>query len=1484
MRKNSIFAMLLMVVIICSLVVMTPLATALAESTDEYIPQLAEFKSDNFESYTINQGADSKEVMDTVWNNSPLLFVQTGDFYTLSGEGAIAGNNSLVWDSQPLDSNGWTGSNLGVAHSRLSGTEGGLLLKISFKVRLVGMNRLVVHAREVNAASGDGVLQNMAIDGNYNALGIEEDLVMDDPETKVTSEYVQEGDYALVEFTLRGSDVYPTYFCFDSQIDTDASQSYVVFDDIKIYREVKPSVDYIPYRNFVTEGFETSLEDSLFNPANENGGKNININEEKSTVINDGAIKDAQSLDLYATSRGQEVLFNSSTIKLEANNYKLYFLNKSSGTAMFGIRVINAANDEVVYSYTYSITENKRLEGAKVTLFDASQCNTDSRGVRTCFGEFKVSSEMDVYLQIVFKVSNKDTGHILFDDICLLESYNYEAPATEMPPSTAVKITGTQAAKYEEIVKNNTIDMAMNIVGIGAGVGCCSVVIGSAASKKRKKYLSLILAVMLVAVSLLSVACQPTNEQAVPTGYQVVAPERISGKLDNPGTGWVVLEEPTYGGHIDIGSSGDLPEASLAALSTTWFHIETREDYYDWTMCDQAVDYWTSTGRRVLLRISTDSCVWPYTYNATPSYLFEKYNVGYEWVPYTDSGPVTTARVTNLSDPVYQERLDKFLNALYEHYNDNPMVDTVEIRGFGMWGEWHHGYTYDSTEERVETLGQIIDKYYNAFDKSGKTLAVSCSWDPDYINTGAYSAGYTPEEAYQNYVQWSAFDKAWRTEGITFRRDGGANALRYDYDERLMAEAFRSGKRLPILGEYANNYYSINAPGSAYTLESALDDVLYKIRPNNITTLGWVAVEMAYIIAQGDTDFIDRGNTMMGYRLAVDEAVFPEAVSAGGTLDIRTTWSNSAVGIFPYDYPVQYKLLDGNGKEVYTYTDNNFDARTFVQGEINNVYSQFEIPKNLATGKYSLAVCIPNVNKGETEHDFIALGMAGETSTNSRIYKLGDIEVKSNAKTPQKFVTQTTWDKISQVKLDANSTYEVTFRYQPHFDMANFFFGNNDGYHFYTESSAGKSNHYMWQDISGEVGQKTVTIHTGDEKDTRICIESINFDAIGVDEVWIEKKSGYFTDFTGYDYNDTSTLVMPMRMGTASVAQDGIDGDSLVVNSSNSKEKHLLAKTDYNNVPLKKGMRYTVTFDFRAEADVADGGYYFLALGNGDSFDASLQENMTVIGEWYERADNWDTRKTFSFICTEDNQAIIFGINMPGSYLVDNLTINATQVSQINQGQDLGFEHNEIPVYDDIGLGNVETFDKGTFQASGFNWGQFAYGRMTFDPNELVGVTEGSASYMNKEVGTQSHASLLGRAEVEAYNPEIDNVWFEFARTKLEYYNFKPNAYYTVELDFRILKQFESGYVFCFFRDDTLPDRFDHVVQAPVGGVQEDVYLTHDNSNGTLVTRNTYQDYHFKQTFQMGDFANYQFMICMYGMWEIAVDNIYIYEVSAPIN
>ena len=1454
--KKKIF---LLITLLTFLFSMSVVMTKNASAADEYVPTYSVYKSDNMESLVI-PSHDAQQTRDYMWGYTNLLWVESNNLKETTN--ALSGTKSLNWMPGAGDSEGWTASNVGIGISpnKTAGSEGGYLVKLEFLLKLTDVDLLVVKAFDSNNV----LRQEMIITGDYQN-GSDQSTLDKDPETVVKIEKRNETadgnkiEHAFVSFTVRSSVTLATYYTFT--IKSRSANAVVTLDDLTFYKEDKPVLPHRYYNPYIVEGFEKeTVEESIFT-----GSSN---NVKTTTLLTEDAIMEKGSLKLTATERSKDSVLRSSEIDLQKSYYKLYFKFQGDLISRCGIFVKSAETDEILYDMIINPVSNERVIYKANALFDSSNFSYNSSEIYSCYGEFSSDKAQKVYLELYFVCSNT-RGYATFDDIHIMKQYTPEYPDSyESNDPNPVK--GNWDAEYKELKGN------VNEFFSSEAAGCAGSVISSILGifllfglvilmKNKKASIGnkmMILLVSLVSVMALSSCDSKETLGQLSDNYEFVAYDKIAGKLDNPGMGWVMLEESTYGGHMDIGSSGEFPEVDNVSLSTSWAAIEEEEGVFDFSLCDQTVNYWTGLGKRVNLRICTDNLVLTYTYKGCPDWLFDKYNVNYVIVDYTDPGPVQVCRVVDVRDENYLKYLDRFLEALYNHYKDNEMVDVVEVRGFGIWGEWHHGWTFDSKEQRMASLDNILSHWYNTFAESGKLMCVCSSWDPDYTTTGEYYNGVESSlEAYMNYVNWSSFDTAWRMPGMTFRRDSGGALMYYDLDERIMAEAFRSGKRVPLLGEYATSYYVLTTPNNAFDLMSGVNDIIYKMRPNYCTALGWVALEIANYVAKGDTEFVDRANTMFGYRLAVDSAYVPKTISTNGNIEIMTQWSNTAVGVFPYKTDLTYYLLDQDNNIVTTIQDDNFDARLFVQGEINNFYSEVKLPEGVANGRYKLAVGI------EYNDQKIALGMAGETEEGSRIYTLSEVTVDNgveNSKLGDALPLQkTTYNRKDEIKFDPNSTYEITFKYLPGFDMKNFYFGNSDCYEFSLVSESASTNDvtkqvgtYKFQDISGEIGQKTVVVSTGNHQDYQINLKSINFDKIYVDEVWVRKVNGASENFENYDVTNASTIIEPINMGTAEVAEDSINGRGLQLQSSNLNKQHILAKIDTHNYEFKKGVTYTITFDFRNLGQVGNGGYFFIAEGPY----AKVNTKFNVIGEWYERDDTWDTKKSFTYTPSEDGQTIAFGVNASGSYMIDNLTISSQQVNAVKEGTDVGFKHNLIPVHNS-GLGIVETFEKGSFQASGYEWGQFAWGRMTSKPNEVAGYVEG-----------KNETSILCRIEAEAYNPTIDNVWFEFLRSKLNYFKFEANAYYKVSFDYKIIKQFSSGKVFCFFRDDTIADRFAHAVNSPYGLADTAADLT----TGKVIG----ETHHYEQAFKIGDGNSYQFMFCANGLWEFSVDNILIEKIT----
>lgn len=915
-------------------------------------------------------------------------------------------------------------------------------------------------------------------------------------------------------------------------------------------------------------------------------------------------------------------------------------------------------------------------------------------------------------------------------------------------------------------------------------------------------------------------------------GYETVYPEKIKGNLTNPGMGFVGLEEPTYTGIPNVGWAGDLPELNEISLSTSWAHIETSDGLYDWSNLDQVINYWTSKGKRINLRICTDTLILPNTYKGVPDWLLSKYHVGYETLHYDSAAPVTTYKAIDVKNAAYQKYLRRFLSELSKKYAANKMVDTVEIRGFGVWGEWHSGHSFNSYEERIKTLSDIIDEYYNAYKETGKLIVLSCAWEYKE-DTKPYVAN---PANYQDYVKWSAFDHAMSLPNVTFRRDSGAGGLKYDSDARILSDFMRSGKRLPLLAEYYASPQDAISSSLGFSVQEGIDDILFKMKPNYITTLGWVNAEAAKLIKDGYSYLFDRGNEKMGYRLAIDYARYEKQAAPGSEISVLTSFSNSGTGRFWYKYPLKVYLLDKDGNEAASSVNEKFDARTILNGDITDFYTKVNLPKDIKEGKYKVAAAIVD----ETGKPAISLGMAGNDG--NKRYALGEIEITASAKVQNEMAKSMSYEDAQNYKFKANTVYQITFGYTPKFDANNYKFGSYDGYVFKLESLKGGNDaaagYTKWQDVSNEHGYKTILLGTKNYNDYKLNIESENFGDISIDEVYITELSGMIEDFEGYDFENASSLLMPATTQTGKVGngKQAIDGKNSLIISGRKKGHVDGVKMDNNVYTLRPNTTYTISFDFKAITNTGNGGYMYLSLSNSKKL-----KNGYDIAEWYEREDTPVTRKTYTFTTDDASDNIIaFGAHNSGTYAIDNLVLVQNCDGDIVKGEDIKNEIN-TPKPLNKNIGDTEDFESKSFGGTMFSAGANNWGRMTTKPDEVI----------------SGSTSLLGRVE------QAESEWYEFAYSRNDLIKFARNSAYRITFDYKVLKEPEkNGNFYCTVRSNSL-------------GFSKDVGYTKFIGDIGKVNNMTID-------FITGDADDYYFIFGMFQRGEIVIDNVKFTKLPNP--
>lgn len=429
--------------------------------------------------------------------------------------------------------------------------------------------------------------------------------------------------------------------------------------------------------------------------------------------------------------------------------------------------------------------------------------------------------------------------------------------------------------------------------------------------------------------------------------------------LHNPDMGWVLYEnypvDPNPGGSSTLVTLPDeaFEDVGHVALMFTWADVEREPGVYDFRDVDHAYDYWRHRGPRgkqIQLRISAESLLWwnkhtPPRGLGVPPHVLEK-------IP-----PANKQRRTEYGfdydvvdgrDPTYLAALDAFLAAVARHFGDDRPVTLVDLRGFGLWGEWHTGFRYPDDASRRAALRKIIDRWAAAFPRHH--LALSYSHDPDgpkELFDGpvfGYDEKFTKH--YEQFLAHSAFDHAMTKPNITWRRDGAGGAV-YANQRRLCAEEFAKLTRGPFMSEFVDGYGQSKVAGRKW-LTQKIDDAL-SLHPNYINLLGWQGDD-ALAFVREQPELFRRGLREMGYRLVPTQVRYPEAVAPGESFEVEMTWENRGVGRAMRDY--RLRLIVGT-----TQIDAGpIETSRWIKGRNYAVTKEVKLPDDLAAGSYPLHI------------------------------------------------------------------------------------------------------------------------------------------------------------------------------------------------------------------------------------------------------------------------------------------------------------------------------------------------------------------------------------------------------------------------------------------------------------------------------------------------------------------------------------------------
>ena len=336
--------------------------------------------------------------------------------------------------------------------------------------------------------------------------------------------------------------------------------------------------------------------------------------------------------------------------------------------------------------------------------------------------------------------------------------------------------------------------------------------------------------------------------------------------------------------------------------------------------------------------------------------------------------------VPNWNSPHYLNRLRALHEALYAHimsatytpvagphqgkniaYKD--VISTIDIRGYGAWGEWHSaglvnsetGYP-EGTGPTAATLKTIIDHHVNVFTDHPLSIILSV------FDAGRYPTMNIPKEVTAHALETS---NNWGKLG--WRRDNwGAtdsyieallkgNTVSYGTSGPFNEIIMERWKYAPVTGEPAPWLPSVNGCG--------FDDLERQVREYHATSFGNgnFGEDNPPECAQEN---IRAAFKASGYRLILEGGSVSSSISPGSNLVITLNWKN--IGIAPtyekWDVVFELKNDDGvvawSGTSQFSPGAKGSSLALLPSSEATLSNDHFTLPGNIAGGSYDLNVII----------------------------------------------------------------------------------------------------------------------------------------------------------------------------------------------------------------------------------------------------------------------------------------------------------------------------------------------------------------------------------------------------------------------------------------------------------------------------------------------------------------------------------------------
>lgn len=358
-----------------------------------------------------------------------------------------------------------------------------------------------------------------------------------------------------------------------------------------------------------------------------------------------------------------------------------------------------------------------------------------------------------------------------------------------------------------------------------------------------------------------------------------------------------------------------------------WADFEPEDGKYDWSKIDELIENYAKIGLPVSFRITCANYHSKKPYS-TPKWALDK---GIKYKPYNwekerqnPKSPFTTmTRYTPYFDePLLIELHARFVRELAKRYDGNPHISSIDIGGYGNWGEWHT-HRLGIPEATEETRRKFADMYLDNFKK---TTLVFMSDDAKTLEYALRKGGKFPR--------------------VGIRRDGVGGPWHYRnwIGSKKYANVPDMGeiwKSKPVLLEFIASPHK----QKGWSLKRAADFIL----DNHCNVFNDCRHFKSTFTGPEDAEQVDRLRKLVGARLVPEKM---DISADSRTLEISLFGKNSGCSKIYLPYELVYELKTPDGKTAAAFIS-SADPTKWLPGEFS-ARDKFEIPQNLPSGEYGL--------------------------------------------------------------------------------------------------------------------------------------------------------------------------------------------------------------------------------------------------------------------------------------------------------------------------------------------------------------------------------------------------------------------------------------------------------------------------------------------------------------------------------------------------